>query len=60
MTAKEKALKDNGLKDYEVIYISGSIGEATSGGVYKEIIGYSLKNKSLVILSDTIAFQRRL
>ncbi|HIJ95635.1 MAG TPA: hypothetical protein HPP94_07850 [Desulfuromonadales bacterium] len=41
----DKQQKDNGLKDYGIIYISGAINSGTAEGVCKEIIGLNIKGE---------------
>ena len=43
--SKENGVKDRGLKDYGIIYVSGSIEEGVSESVCKEIIEYNILGK---------------
>jgi ATP-dependent Clp protease protease subunit len=46
MAIKNREQEAGGLKDHGIIYISGSINEATSEGVCKEIIEYNIKGEA--------------
>lgn len=41
----DKQQKENGLKDYGIIYISGEINGDTAEGVCKEIIDLNIKGE---------------
>jgi ATP-dependent Clp protease protease subunit len=43
MSGKDKEQHESGLKDYGIIYLSGSINGGTAEGVCKEIIEYNIK-----------------
>jgi len=45
MADNDKQKKDNGLDDYGIIYISGSIDSGTAESVCKEIISYNIKGQ---------------
>ena len=45
MSDKDKEQKENGLKDYGIIYISGPINGGTAEGVCKEIIDLNIKGE---------------
>ena len=46
MATPDKTKKENGLSDYGIIYISGSIDGGTAESVCKEIIEYNIKGEA--------------
>jgi ATP-dependent Clp protease protease subunit len=46
MAIKEKMPDDRGLKDYGIIYISGSVNDGMSESICKEIIEYNIKGEA--------------